>query len=196
MTWHGKIGAAIAGLIGFRLAWGVVGSHHARFATFVRGPSHVLTYLRGQWRGLGHNPLGALSVLTMLAMLLAQIVSGLLSDDDIAFRGPYHIFVDSASASLAIFLHKRLVWVLGALILLHLAAIVCYTLRKGDNLVKPMITGTKEIPPTAEAPEQLGGGTRALLLALAFAGLFTWTALGGPVGYLAPPPAATATPEW
>ncbi|HPR06711.1 MAG TPA: cytochrome b/b6 domain-containing protein, partial [Denitromonas sp.] len=70
MLWHGRFGLAIVGLLGFRLAWGVVGSHTARFAQFVRGPATIAAYLRGQWQGIGHNPLGALSVLAMLLVLV------------------------------------------------------------------------------------------------------------------------------
>ena len=65
MVWHGRIGVAIAGLLAFRVAWGLVGSTHARFAAFVGGPAAIRAYLAGAWRGAGHNPLGALSVLAM-----------------------------------------------------------------------------------------------------------------------------------
>src|SRR5690242_11835829 len=63
MELHGKAGIAIAGLVVFRLIWGIAGSTYARFASFVRGPAAVRAVLRGEWQGIGHNPLGALSVL-------------------------------------------------------------------------------------------------------------------------------------
>ena len=72
MVWHGRLGILIAGLLGFRLAWGIVGSTHSRFASFVRGPAAIIAYLRGHWHGLGHNPLGALSVLGLLTVLGLQ----------------------------------------------------------------------------------------------------------------------------
>ena len=72
IEWHARAGIAITGLLAFRLVWGFVGSTYARFAHFVPGPGRLLTYVRGQWRGLGHNPLGALSVLALLAILIFQ----------------------------------------------------------------------------------------------------------------------------
>lgn len=60
---HSKAGLPIIGLIALRIAWGFLGSTYARFSTFVPTPARLLAYLRGQWHGVGHNPLGALSVL-------------------------------------------------------------------------------------------------------------------------------------
>ncbi|HET6719550.1 MAG TPA: cytochrome b/b6 domain-containing protein, partial [Rhodocyclaceae bacterium] len=90
MDWHGWIGGATAGLIGFRLAWGIVGSTYARFATFIKGPTTIAAYLKGEWQGLGHNPLGALSVVGMLVVVALQVISGLFANDDIAYQGPYN----------------------------------------------------------------------------------------------------------
>jgi hypothetical protein len=73
MDWHGKFGLAILGLLTFRLVWGIVGSTYARFASFFPTPASVLAYLRGQWRGVGHNPLGALSVFGLLVLLAFQV---------------------------------------------------------------------------------------------------------------------------
>lgn len=202
MDWHGRCGAAIAALLGFRLAWGFVGSTHARFFRFVRGPRTILAYLRGQWHGLGHNPLGALSVLGLLGVLALQVTTGLFGNDDVAFRGPYNILVGQDGEILAVFLHKRIFWLLGLLLALHLGAISFYTLAKRDNLVKPMITGSKEIPADHPAANTAGtdetrGGPLAITFALAVASLTCWVALGGPISYLAPPlPPAAETPNW
>ena len=81
MEWHFRFGYAMLALVLFRLLWGVFGSEHARFVDFVRGPGAIGRYLRN-WRSadyrpaIGHNPLGALAVLAMLALILAQTVSG------------------------------------------------------------------------------------------------------------------------
>ena len=88
MVWHGRFGQAILGLVVFRVVWGLIGSRTARFASFVRGPRAIADYLAGRWRGVGHNPLGALSVLAMLAVIGFQAATGLFAYDDIAFRGP------------------------------------------------------------------------------------------------------------
>ena len=73
MVWHGRFGQAILGLVVFRVVWGLIGSRTARFASFVRGPRAIADYLAGRWRGVGHNPLGALSVLAMLAAFAVSI---------------------------------------------------------------------------------------------------------------------------
>jgi cytochrome b len=42
---HVTLGYTVAGLVAFRLVWGLVGTTPARFASFVRGPSAVLAWL-------------------------------------------------------------------------------------------------------------------------------------------------------
>lgn len=197
MVWHGRIGIAIAALLAFRLSWGIIGSTYARFQTFVRGPATIRAYLRGQWNGAGHNPLGALSVLCMLGMLTAQLLTGLPAADDIAFQGPYNILVSKETEQLAVFLHKRMIWPLGLLLGLHLAAIVFYTRFRKENLIQPMLTGAKTLPADHPAEEARGGGLVALAIALLIASGAGWAAAGGPVSYLAPPPPPPAeTPNW
>ncbi len=85
MVWHGRFGLTVVGLLAFRLVWGFLGSTYARFSQFVRGPNAIKAYLRGQWQGEGHNPLGALSVLAMMATLLLLVLTGLFANDDICF---------------------------------------------------------------------------------------------------------------
>ncbi|HEY5762782.1 MAG TPA: cytochrome b/b6 domain-containing protein, partial [Rhodocyclaceae bacterium] len=108
IDWHSRSGIAIVGLLAFRLAWGVIGSTHARFLSFVCGPRTILAYLRGEWRGIGHNPLGALSVLGLLSVLAAQAGTGLFGNDDIAFNGPLYALVDKSTSDLAISWHKTI----------------------------------------------------------------------------------------
>ncbi len=87
IQWHAYCGYAALALILFRLIWGFVGSWHARFANFIPSPSRLITFLRGETDGgLGHNPLGALSVIALLAVVLIQALTGLFADDDIFFR--------------------------------------------------------------------------------------------------------------
>ncbi|MFZ2628088.1 MAG: cytochrome b/b6 domain-containing protein, partial [Rugosibacter sp.] len=93
MVWHGRFGLAVLGLVTFRLVWGFVGSTNARFHHFVRGPKAIAAYLRGQWSGLGHNPLGALSVLALLGVPLLLTLTGLFANDDIVFEGPLYALV-------------------------------------------------------------------------------------------------------
>ena len=72
-------GMAILTLLIFRILWGFVGSSTARFANFVRGPRAVFGYLRGDWKGVGHNPLGAISVVALLGLLMVQVGLGLIA---------------------------------------------------------------------------------------------------------------------
>lgn len=149
MVWHFRFGYGVLTLLLFRFVWGLLGGHWSRFSAFVVGPSRIWRYLQGEGKphdGVGHNPLGALSVLAMLVFLAMQVASGLMSDDEIATAGPLARFVSSAWVSNATFYHKGIgKFILLGLVVLHLGAIVFYYFRKRENLVKPMITGDKSL---------------------------------------------------
>ncbi|NMG32932.1 cytochrome B [Azoarcus sp. TTM-91] len=195
IVWHGRLGIAITGLLAFRLVWGVAGSTYARFATFVPGPARISAYLRGQWQGVGHNPLGALSVLALLLVLLFQVVSGLLSNDDIAFTAPLYSLVSKDTSDWLTGLHRQNMWVIVALVVVHVAAILFYARVKKDNLVKPMITGVKEVSEGAARPAS-GGGALAFMVAAAVAGCVAWASAGGLLAPSPPPPPAQEAPAW
>lgn len=189
---HGTLGLAVLGLLVFRLVWGCLGSTYARFLNFLPTPKKVAAYLRGEWRGHGHNPLGAFSVFALLGVLLFQVVTGLVANDDIAFTGPLFDLVGRDLSNLATAWHHWVVNALIVLVALHIAAIMFYTHVKKDNLVKPMLLGWKE----AEQGESArGGGFVALVVALALAGVAVY---GGSGAWLPapPPPAAVETPAW
>ena len=171
MDWHGRIGLSILGLIAFRLTWGFIGSYHSRFVSFWPKPSSVRAYLRGDWQGTGHNPLGALSVIALLSLISVQVLTGLFSNDDIAFNGPLFNLVSKELSDQLTGLHKLSISVLMALIVLHLGAIAFYTVLKKDNLVKPMITGWKDVGPIEARREKSinGGGVIAFAVALLIA---------------------------
>jgi cytochrome b len=192
MVWHGRLGLAIIGLLAFRLAWGVVGSTYARFGRFVRGPAAIRAYLRGEWQGLGHNPLGAFSVLGLLGILILQSASGLFANDDIAFSGYLAPLVDSHLSGDLTGIHHLLEKVLMALVALHVGAILFYARVKKQNLVRPMLTGWVEGNPAQSAT---GGGIAALAVAVLFALTATWGASGA---WLSPPPPPppSAAPDW
>lgn len=148
MVWHFRFGYAVLTLLLFRIIWGLVGGRWSRFGAFVYAPKSVIQYLRGRGKpehSVGHNPIGAGSVFAMLAILLAQVGTGLLSDDEIAFSGPLTRFVSNATVSLATNYHKNIgKWLLLALVLLHIAAIFFYLWRK-HKLVHAMLHGDKEL---------------------------------------------------
>lgn len=191
MIWHQRSGLAIVGLLAFRFAWGFVGPTYARFATFVRGPRAIGDYLRGRWRGQGHNPLGALSVLALLGALALQGFLGLFAHDDIAFGGPFAATVDSELSRSLTGLHRLLEKVLLALIALHLAAIAFYAGVKRRNLVIPMISGWA---PGKPCESTRGGGFRPFLFAVGMALATTYLASGAWLP--APPMPTTASPDW
>jgi cytochrome b len=172
MDVHGKAGLTIIGLVAFRIVWGLVGPAHARFHRFAPTPRRVADYLRGRWQGLGHNPLGALSVFALLALLAVQGTTGLFSNDDIAFSGPLSGRIDEALVSRLTGWHKQLAWVLFGLLALHVAAIVFYLVVKRRNLVKPMVTGWTQVDAAAPVPADAAAARAkplAFVLALAVA---------------------------
>ena len=192
---HGLFGLAIAGLLAFRLAWGVIGSTYARFAQFVPGPARVLAYLRGQWHGLGHNPLGAFSVLGLLALMLFQVASGLVSDDDISFTGPLKTLVSQSAADLFTGLHKLNVWLIIGLASLHMLSILFYFVVKKNDLLTPMLTGHKTVDdPALESAR--GGGWLPFVVAVLIAIGVVWAASGGLNPAPPPPPPPQAAPAW
>ncbi len=147
MVWHMRFGFAVLSLLLFRVVWGLIGGRWSRFASFIYAPRTVLAYLKGAGKpehSVGHNPLGAGSVFAMLLFLLAQVGSGLVSDDDIATSGPLSKFVSNAIVSSATSYHKNVgKYVLLVLVVLHIAAIIFYLMKKRENLITPMIHGDK-----------------------------------------------------
>jgi cytochrome b len=192
LIWHGRLGLLIVGLIVFRLVWGFAGSTYARFSTFVRGPASIKAYLAGQWQGLGHNPLGALSVLGLLALVSLQVGLGLFAtNDDTGYAGPFYALVSSSFGSFATKFHHKIFDVLAILIGLHVAAIVFYGHFKKDKLLKPMITGSKLV---ANGESAQGGGFIAFVIALTITGAAVYAASGEWIEK--PPPAKVETPAW
>lgn len=147
IEWHGRAGELIAGLLAFRLTWGVIGAPTARFTGFVRGPAAIRRYLRGDWQGIGHNPLGALAVLALLLLGMLQVTSGLFANDDIAFQGPLAGLVSSQWSDRAGGLHQKLSWLLIGMVGLHLLAIAWYRLARKDDLIGPMLHGRRGLSP-------------------------------------------------
>lgn len=148
LAWHQRAGFSVLGLITFRIIWGFVGSHHARFANFPRGSAVTSAYLRGIMRKdspqfEGHNPLGVLSVVTMLGALLLQAVLGLFANDDLMLEGPYARLLSKAASDQMTSLHKLNADLILILIGIHLVAIAFSWFYKRQNLVMPMFTGDK-----------------------------------------------------
>jgi cytochrome b len=150
---HILLGEVMLGLILFRLIWGVIGSSTARFAGFLRGPATVLGYVRGRVAApLGHNPLGGWSVFVMLLLIAVVVVLGLfVTDEDGLNSGSLSHLVDYDSARSLAEWHETVFNILLGFIALHVAAILYYLLVKRDNLVVPMVTGSRAAPEGGEA---------------------------------------------
>lgn len=152
MQIHFLLGYLVLALVIFRLIWGVLGGHWSRFVNFVPSPTRLLAYvqsLRAKQvaHHIGHNPLGALSVLAMLFFLLLQVISGFMSDDDISNSGPWSVLVPSDWVTLATQYHGDIGKVLLIfLVSLHVATVLYYKLVKKEDLITPMITGDKVLP--------------------------------------------------
>lgn len=182
MVWHMRLGLVVLALLSFRIVWGLVGGRWSRFASFIYAPGAVLRYLRGDHRpgdhfDVGHSPLGAFSVFALIALLLVQVGTGLVSDDEIATTGPLNRYVSSATGIAATAWHKGYgQWIVLGLVGLHVVAIIVYRLR-GKNLLTPMITGDKPLPASVPATQDglANRGLAAVVLA-ACAALVVWIA--------------------
>jgi cytochrome b len=170
MEWHLRFGYAILTLALFRLVWGVAGSLYARFTQFIVGPRAILAYVHSMRAGArlrqpGHNPLAGLSVLGMLVVVLAQAISGLFVNDDIAIEGPLFKFISKDLSDRITWFHSELsINLLYAVIALHVLAIAFYLIRKKQDLLTPMLTG--DVVTALDAPAA-NDGMAMRLLALA-----------------------------
>lgn len=173
MEAHQWIGFSILTLVLFRIGWGLWGSETARFSHFLKGPSAIAAHLKSFFKGpysphLGHNPVGGLSIILLLAVMLGQGTMGLFTDDDIFFQGPLRHLVDDSTAQQITSLHHDGLNVILPVVGLHIFAVALYGFWRKDNLLGPMVTGYRSF--AAQEPKQ-AGGARALLTLAGAAGI-------------------------
>ncbi len=156
--YHLLCGYTVIVLVSFRLIWGFVGTRHARFRSFLRGPVHTLGFAVGWLRGKsthhpGHNPLGAWMVITLLVALLIQAVTGLFGNDEIINVGPLSGLVTLEASLKLTSLHRVLFYWLLAAVIVHVLAVIAHRVFKKERLVAAMFTGKKpaHIVPETEA---------------------------------------------
>lgn len=183
---HRAAGAAIAGLLAFRIVWGFVGGEHARFADFAFAPAAIVRYGRElafarPRRHLGHNPLGAVAVFLLLINLIVIVATGLVSAGA-HNQGPF------AGASGEVFAeaHEAAFRVLQVLVSLHLIGVVAETIVTRDALVLAMITGYKSRHISEGGADARRAGVLPLIIALVVGAIVA----GGLL--LAPSPAPSA----
>jgi cytochrome b len=172
MQVHFISGYTVLAALLFRIAWGFVGSETARFTRFLRSPLAGFRHLSRLHRreadtGIGHNAAGGWAVLLMLLLLAVQVGTGLSANDDISVEGPLAKYVGKDESDWLTHIHWVNFRLIELVVLLHVVAIVTYALVKRHDLVRPMITGVKQLPATMRAP-RMGSRKRALVL-LAFA---------------------------
>ena len=173
MVWHGWVGEAVLALVVFRLLWGFLGGDTARFSHFIASPRTAVQHLKYAFRRepdrqVGHNPAGSWMVVLLLALLLAEALTGLYVANDIADVGPLTAAVPARAADAIESAHSILWDVLLAAIALHVLAIAGFAAIKGQNLLAPMITGRKVLPASVAAP-RIGSPALAALLLLSSA---------------------------
>ena len=179
---HYGSGYLLLTLVGFRILWGLFGSENARFWTFVRGPVAAFRQL-AKFRRVEpdthttHNPAGAWMVVVLLLLLLAQGVSGLMTNHDVGAtftpHGPLANWVSEATSQRMSNLHLTLINLLLLAVLVHVLAVFAYRLVKGHDLVVPMVTGVKQIPASHAKPPRLAHPLLGVVL-LAVAAFGVW----------------------
>jgi len=137
---HVYAGGLMLGIVSFRLLWGFIGSTHARFSDFVRGPRAVIDYLNSLLRGqprhfTGHNPAGGWAIVALLALILLGGVSGWLN---------YQELGGEWGGEWAENLHETAVHLLLAVVAVHLGGVLVGSLAHRENLVRSMLTGSKQ----------------------------------------------------
>jgi cytochrome b len=146
IVWHSYCGYTALVLVVFRIIWGFIGPRHARFSSFIPSVSTLKDFIKGKsFSSFGHNPLGALSVIAILLIVLVQASSGLFADDEISFQGPLTKYVAENVVKLMNQIHATNHLLVYGIVALHLLAIFYYQWKKKNNLIGPMIYGDKEI---------------------------------------------------
>jgi len=176
---HVTLGYTMAGLVAFRVLWGLVGTRHARFATFVRGPAAVAHYVRALLRGrpahsAGHNPAGALAIVALLSLALAVAASGWSAFNDVGGEWLKELHEGAATLMLAV-------------VGVHVVGVVVSSWLHRENLVGAMITGHKNVHPR-EGIRSAWRSVAALMLA-AVLGFWWLQWQRAPAGGFVPVPA-------
>lgn len=136
---HAWSGGVVVGVVLFRLAWGIVGTHHARFASFLRGPQAVIQELASlaRWQAApsaGHNAAGGWAILGLLSLGLLAGLSGWLLYQDLGGE-----MLEEA--------HEALASAMLLLVGVHVAGVVVGSLAHRENLARAMVSGRKQGTP-------------------------------------------------
>ena len=154
---HVTLGYTMAALVAFRIVWGFAGTRHARFASFVKGPSAVIAYVKSMFAGrplhfIGHNPAGAVAIVALLALAVLVTATGYASYSEVGGEWLEEAHEAAANAMFAV-------------VIVHLAGVAIGSMVHGENLVRPMFTGRKNGAPR-DAISSPRWGSALVLLAL------------------------------
>lgn len=177
MALHLLSGYAMAVLLIFRLIWGFIGSDTARFSRFLRSPLAAIRHIGRMFRrepdnAVGHNEAGGLMVIGLLALLTIQVVTGLCANDDGETEGPLMKFISKGLSDQLSKAHDVTFKLIMIAVGLHILAVIVYALFKGQDLVRPMITGRKRLPAATPAPRMVHPVAAVAVLAIAAAVVF------------------------
>ncbi|STZ75763.1 cytochrome b/b6 domain-containing protein [Bergeriella denitrificans] len=177
LLWHLRCGVLILALLVFRICWGLWGSDTAKFANFVRGPKQIVRYLKGEItenEQPGHNPVGALMVLALLAAVAVQVTTGLFAPDENTFTnsGYLNSLVSEDTGAAMRKIHIAFFNLLAALAAVHVITILAYKFLKKHNLITPMLTGYKSLE--GRLPELRFAGLGKFAAAVAVAVAVVW----------------------
>jgi cytochrome b len=170
--WHMSFGFTVAGLVLFRLVWGVAGSRYARFRAFVTGPARVWRYLRSLLSSqpehhIGHNPAGAVAIVLLLLLGLATAATGALYWQEIGGEAFEEV-------------HEALATLMLVVVGVHVAGVVASSVLHRENLVGAMLSGFKRGPAVAG----IAGGRPVVALLLAGALVAFWSYAWSPDSFL------------
>ncbi len=162
--YHALLGVALVGVVLLRIAWGIVGTRHARIASFVLSPSRLVGYLRGVATGKsiaydGHNPATSWAAVFMLALFACVAGTGILMG----------VGVEAAEE-----LHSLSVYALLGVIAAHVLGVLLHTVQQREMLVVAMIDGRKQASPDAavRSARPLAGLVMIAIIAAFSGGLY------------------------
>lgn len=161
---HVTAGYTMAGLVAFRLLWGLLGTRHARFASFVRGPQAVGRYLKSLVSGhpehhIGHNPAGAVAILLLLGLTIVSTATGYAIYNELGPEALEEVHEFAGNAMLAV-------------VIAHVVGVVLSSRLHGENLVRAMVTGFKSGPPADGV--RSAWRSVAVLMLVAVLGFWAW----------------------
>ena len=136
-------------LLIFRLIWGIIGTHHARFHTFAYDYTSVMSYLKSLLNGsamrhIGHNPIGGWAIFLMLIVGLLAGITGILVLGGEEGHGPLRHLVSYDIGIHTREFHAVIAWSMLAITIIHILGVVVESIIHKDNLIWAMFTGRKE----------------------------------------------------